>query len=74
MMVAVNSLDPGSCWINRLKCLNEEPGIVDYLRAPGMKEDERVYGSVIIGYPATDSRLPNRNLMPQKGNEVTFLV
>ena len=43
-MVAVNSLDPGSCWINRLKCLNEEPGIVDYLRAPGMKEDERVYG------------------------------
>ena len=74
MMVAANSLDLGSCWINQLKWLNEEPGIVDYLCSLGMKEDERVYGSVIIGYPATDSGLPNRNLMPQKGNEVTFIV
>lgn len=73
MMVAANALDLGSCWINQLKWLNEEPGIVDYLRALGMKEDERVYGSVIIGYPASDSGLPNRSLMPQKGNEVTYI-
>lgn len=73
MMVAANALDLGSCWINQLKWLNEEPEIVDYLRALGMKEGERVYGSVIIGYPASDSGLPNRNLMPQKGNEVTFV-
>ena len=73
MMVAANALDLGSCWINQLKWLNEDPGIVDYLRTLGMKEEERVYGSVIIGYPATDSGLPNRSLMPQKGNEVTFV-
>ena len=73
MMIAANALDLGSCWINQLKWLNEEPEIVDYLRALGMKEGERVYGSVIIGYPASDSGLPNRNLMPQKGNEVTFV-
>ena len=73
MMIAANALDLGSFWINQLTWLNEEPEIVDYLRALGMKEGERVYGSVIIGYPASDSGLPNRNVMPQKGNEVTFI-
>lgn len=71
MMVAVNALDLGSCWINQLRWLNEEPALVDYLQSLGMKENERVYGAVIIGYPA--SGLPNRNLMAQKGNEVTYI-
>jgi nitroreductase len=73
MMVAANALDLGSCWINQLKWLNEETEIVEYLRGFGMKEDERVYGAVIIGYPATDSGLPNRNLMSLKGNEITWI-
>ena len=73
MMVAANALDLGSCWINQLKWLNEEPEIVEYLRGFGMKEDERVYGAVIIGYPATETGLPNRNLMSRKGNEVTWI-
>ncbi len=73
MMVAANALDLGSCWINQLKWLNEETEIVEYLRGFGMKEDERVYGAVIIGYPATDSGLPNRNLMSLKGNKVTWI-
>ncbi len=72
MMVAANALDLGSCWINQLRWLNEEPELVGYLQSLGMKEDERIYGAVIIGYPATGSGLPNRNLMQQKGNEVTF--
>ena len=73
MMVAANALDLGSCWINQLKWLNEDPAILDYLRGLGLKAEERVYGAVIIGYPATDSGLPNRNLMAQKGNEITFI-
>ena len=73
MMVAANALDLGSCWINQLKWLNEEPEIVEYLRSFGMKEDERVYGAVIIGRPATETGLPNRNLMSLKGNEVTWI-
>ena len=73
MMVAANALDLGSCWINQLRWLNEEPALVDYLQSLGMREDERIYGAVIIGYPATESGLPNRNLMAQKGNEVTFI-
>ena len=73
MMVAANALDLGSCWINQLKWLNEEAEIVDYLRGLGLKEGERVYGAVIIGYPASESGLPNRNLMALKGNEVTWI-
>ncbi|MBR4577633.1 MAG: nitroreductase [Clostridia bacterium] len=73
MMVAANALDLGSCWINQLKWLNEELEIVEYLRSFGMKEDERVYGAVIIGYPATESGLPNRNLMALRGNKVTWI-
>ena len=71
MMVAANALDLGSCWINQLKWLNEEPEILSYLQSLGMKEEERVYGALILGYPAAG--LPNRNLMKQKGNEVTYI-
>ncbi len=73
MMVAANALDLGSCWINQLKWLNEEPEIVEYLYGLGMKKNERVYGAVIIGVPASDTGLPNRNLMNVRGNEVTWI-
>ena len=73
MMVAANALDLGSCWINQLKWLNEEPEILEYLYSLGMKETERVYGAVIIGYPETENGFPNRNLMKLKGNEVTWI-
>ena len=73
MMIAANALDLGSCWINQLKWLNEEPELLEYFRRFGMKEDERIYGAVIIGYPATDTGLPKRNLMPLKGNEVIWI-
>ena len=73
MMVAANALDLGSCWINQLKWLNEEPEILEYLYSLGLKETERVYGAVIIGYPETVNGLPNRNLMKLKGNEVTWI-
>ena len=73
MMIAANALDLGSCWINQLKWLNEEPEIVEYLHGFGMKENERVYGAVIIGYPASGTGLPNRYLMVLKGNEVTWI-
>ena len=73
MMIAANALDLGSCWINQLKWLNEEPALLEYLRSLGMKENERIYGAVIIGYPATENGMPNRSLMAQKGNEVTYI-
>jgi nitroreductase len=73
MMLMANALDLGSCWINQLKWLNEEPEIVEYLYELGMKENERVYGAVIIGVPASGTGLPNRGLMTVRGNEVTWI-
>ena len=62
MMLAANELDLGSCYINQL-----------YLRGLGLKEDERVYASVAIGYADTESGLPNRAETPRTGNEVVFV-
>ena len=73
MMIAANALDLGSCWINQLKWLNGDPELTAYLQSLGLKENERIYGAMILGYPATESGLPNRNLMAQKGNEITFI-
>lgn len=73
MMLEVNELDLGSCYINQLKWLNEDQEILSYLQSLGMKEDERVYGSLIVGYPDTNDGKPLRKALPRKGNEVTWL-
>ncbi|MBQ7705649.1 MAG: nitroreductase [Selenomonadaceae bacterium] len=73
MMVAANSLDLGSCWINQLKWLNEDAEILAYLRELGLKENERVYASMIVGYAKSEDGKPNRKALPRKGNEVTFI-
>ena len=73
MMLAANELDLGSCYINQLKWLNEDPSIRGYLATLGLKDDERVYASVAIGYADTESGLPNRAESPRVGNEVVFV-
>ena len=73
MMLAANELDLGSCYINQLKWLNEEPSIRGYLGTLGLKDDERVYASVAIGYPDTETGLPNRTESPRIGNSVIYV-
>lgn len=73
MMIAANSLDLGSCWINQIHWLTEEPEMLKYLQELGLKENERVYASMIIGYPKSADGKPNRTPLPRKGNEVNFI-
>ena len=73
MMLEANELDLGSCYINQLKWLNEDRKILSYLQSLGMNEDERVYDSLIVGYPDTNDGKPLRKVLPRKGNEVTWL-
>lgn len=73
MMLEANELDLGSCYINQLKWLNENQKILSYLQSLGMNEDERVYGSLIVGYADTNDGKPLRKVLPRKGNEVTWL-
>lgn len=72
MMLEANELDLGSCYINQLKWLNEDEKLLSYLRDLGMREDERVYGSLILGYPDTEDGRPERRALPRRGNEVTW--
>ena len=73
MMICANSLDMGTCWINQLKWLNEDPALLEYFRGFGLKEDERIYGALAVGYAATEDGLPVRKPLPRTGNEVTVI-
>ncbi len=74
IMIAANDLDLGTCWVNQLRWLNEDEAILAYLKERGLKDDERVYGSVIVGYPdGTPDGKPHRKMFDHKGNEVTYI-
>ena len=73
MMLMANALDLGSCWINQLKWLNENPVILDYMKKLGMDESERVYGALAVGYPDTPDSLPDREPLKRIGNKVTIV-
>ena len=73
MMLMANALDLGSCWINQLKWLNENPVLLDYLHSLGMAGDEKVYCSVALGYADTEDGLPVRSPLPRNGNPVTWV-
>ena len=73
MMIMANALDLGSCWINQLKWLNEEPAVLELFRGFGLEENERIYGALALGYADSESGLPDRQPLPRKGNIVTYM-
>ena len=70
MMIAANELDLGSCWINQLHWLTDEPAVREYLEKLGVQKNETVTGSLILGYAADG--LPNRTPQRITGNPVTW--
>ena len=73
MMLMANALDLGSCWINQLKWVNENPVILEYMKKLGMDENERVYGALAVGYSDTADGLPDRKPLERVGNRVTIV-
>lgn len=71
MMIAANALDLGSCWINQLHWLDEDPSVRAYMEALGLGEDETITGGLILGYSADG--LPVRSELPRTGNPVTWV-
>ena len=69
MMIMANALDLGSCWINQLKWLNENPIITEYLHSLGLDQTERVYGAMALGYADPLNPTP----LKRKGNKVTYV-
>ena len=73
MMLMANALDLGSCWINQLKWLNDNPVILEYMKKLGMDDTESVYGALAVGYPDTADGLPERKPLQRTGNRVTVV-
>ena len=71
MMIAANALDLGSCWINQLHWLDENPQVWAYLLSLGLAEDETVTGGLILGYAAGGT--PVRSELARTGNPVTWV-
>lgn len=71
MMLMANALDLGSCWINQLKWLNEDQRLLCLERELGLRDGERVYGALALGWPSSGA--PLREPLPRKGNEVTWI-
>lgn len=73
MMLLANALDLGSCWINQLHWLDENPEVRAYLARFGVGEDETVCGAVAVGYAATSDGLPVRTPLARKEIRVTHV-
>ncbi len=62
MFLAAHSLGIGSCWVNQLGCVTDEPRFREALTALGVPAGNKVYGSAAFGYPASapHAALPRR--------------
>ena len=72
MMLACNELDLGSCWVNQIRHLQDNERIQAKMRELGLKEGEKVYASLAIGYPDLPNGL-NRREIEAKGYSVTYI-
>ncbi len=71
MMIAANALDLGACWVNQLRRLADEPAVRAYMESLGLREDETVTGSLILG--CSERGLPKRTPQTITGNPVTWV-
>lgn len=69
MMLAATSLSIGSCWVNQLRWLNDDPAIHAYLETLGLDPAEQVCGGVALGH--YDGALGEPR--PRQGMPVTWV-
>lgn len=58
MMLAAHALGLGSCWINQLGPIGDEPGFRKVLTALGVPATYQVIGCLAVGHRAGDNPLP----------------
>lgn len=69
MQIAATSLGLGACWVNQLHWLTDNQSIRSYLEPLGLKEDEDIFGSIVVGYPARPIHEP----APRKEGRVIII-
>ncbi|MEG0295802.1 MAG: nitroreductase [Clostridium sp.] len=69
MFLAAHSLGLGTCWINVLTGLSNNPVIKNYLNELGVPTTHKICGAVSLGYSA----MPELSAPPRKENTVTIV-
>ena len=52
MQLAAHALGLGACWVNQLHWLTDDPAVRTMTEGLGMRLEEDIYGSLVVGYPA----------------------
>ena len=73
MMIAANMLDLGTCWINQLHWLTDDPLIRATMKELGLSDEDVICGSLAVGYADTEDTKPSRTVVPRTGNPVIWL-
>ena len=71
MMIAANAMDLGTCYINQLHWLDENPALRAKMEALGLQEDETITCSMTLGYG--EDGMPVRTPLTRTGNPVTWI-
>ena len=58
MQIAATALGLGACWVNQLHWLTGNEVLRSYFEPLGLSEDEDIFGSIVIGYPALPLHQP----------------
>lgn len=59
--LAASAIGRGACWSNQPHWLTDVPAVREIFFRLGLGEDEDIFGSVCVGYPAlTASKAPSR--------------
>ena len=69
MMLAATSLHIGSCWVNQLKWLTDNPAILQFMKKLGLADSEIICGGLTLGYPDQEELQP----LSRTGNIVTLI-
>lgn len=69
MQLAASALGLGACWVNQLHWLTENAAIRAFLAPYGLRADEEICGTVVIGHPAIGRPAP----APRKEGRVTII-
>ena len=69
MMLKATQLQIGSCWINQLHWLDENPVIRRKLQELGLGEDETVTGGLALGY----AKVEPKGELKRSGNPITMV-
>lgn len=69
IMLAGASIEIGSCWINQLRWLEENPVIHSFLIKLGLREDEIICGGLALGYKDMKEQEP----LKRTGNPITYI-